>query len=169
MQRDGIRKTRFLDTLPLQVCQLSKFLQCTNQNDANGTVAYSRLYIFFEKLRIVEGTCKSEKRLYNEKHYPNGFGLMKVDAVRFESTYRLDDDDNVNDDGNKSDRRSPAKKRKSKIGAKVDGLRLITQISQLQYEHESDYIYDSYLDLIKKVRRRGETKRKRRKKNGFFL
>ena len=166
LQRDGMTKGIICTSCGLQSRQLERFMRTGGQYGCT-TAAYTALWSFFEKLRILEGTCKSEKRLYNEKHYPNGFGLTTTDAVRLESTYRLDDDDDDDDnDNDESNHHHPPAIKNSKLGAKGDGLRLMKQISQLQYEPESDYIFDSYSELIEKVRRGGKEKGE---KKGFFF
>ncbi|KAG9012242.1 hypothetical protein FRB90_006738 [Tulasnella sp. 427] len=40
-----------------------------------GNSTYSAAYIYFEKMRISEGSSKSKGRLWNEKNHPGGFKL----------------------------------------------------------------------------------------------
>jgi hypothetical protein len=51
---------------------LNRFLAGKNQ-DQCGNITYKRAYVFFEKLRILEGKPKSSKRLSNEANQPQGF------------------------------------------------------------------------------------------------
>jgi hypothetical protein len=47
-----------------------------------GNVAYREGWVFFEKLRILEGKSKSDSRLGNELAHPKGFSLEKARPAR---------------------------------------------------------------------------------------
>ena len=134
----------------IQPSQLDKFLTSYKQ-DACTTNAYPYLWIFFEKLRILEGQPKSFERRHNEIYFPNGFGVTRADAARIAATYRLDDDVNEYNDDDDYHQVGPSPSR-LREEAKVDGSRLMTHISQVRCDADPDVIYDSCPELVKKVR-----------------
>ena len=73
LNRDGVTKAALLKAMgDLNSNSLNRFLAGKNQ-DQCGNVTYKRAYVFFEKLRILEGKPKSSKRLSNEANQPQGF------------------------------------------------------------------------------------------------
>jgi hypothetical protein len=77
LARDGMTKSNFLLALGgLNSNSLNTFLSGKRQDQA-GNVTYRRAYVFFEKLRILEGKPKSAARIGNEMEYPYGFPLEK--------------------------------------------------------------------------------------------
>jgi hypothetical protein len=73
LQRDGITKAILLKALGgINSNSLNRFLQGKGE-DQRGNVAYKRAYVFFEKMRILEGKPKSSKRLRSEAENPRGF------------------------------------------------------------------------------------------------
>ena len=58
---------------------MNRFLSGKGQ-DQCGNVTYKEAYVFFEKLRILEGKPKSKPRLKNELQHSGGFSLVKKRA-----------------------------------------------------------------------------------------
>ena len=72
LQRDGMTKANLLAALgDLNSNSLNKFLSGKKQ-DQCGNITYKAAYVFFEKLRILEGKKKSAARIKNEAEHPNG-------------------------------------------------------------------------------------------------
>ncbi|KAK1746921.1 RuBisCO large chain family protein [Skeletonema marinoi] len=83
LQRDGITKAMLLKALgDINSNSLNRFLS-GKQQDQCGNVTYQKAYVFFEKLRIMEGKAKSTKRLSNEEQNPQGFSTTKARAGRW--------------------------------------------------------------------------------------
>mmetsp|Transcript_24558 Transcript_24558/g.45150 ORF Transcript_24558/g.45150 Transcript_24558/m.45150 type:complete len:93 (+) Transcript_24558:2344-2622(+) len=61
---------------------LNRFLSGKGQ-DQCGNVTYAASYVFFEKLRILEGQKKTSARLKNEIENPAGFSLAKSGRGEF--------------------------------------------------------------------------------------
>ncbi|KAK1738331.1 hypothetical protein QTG54_011000 [Skeletonema marinoi] len=82
LKMDGVNKKIFLEHAIDQkdgYVQLKAFVDGSNQAEcANKT--YGKAYIFFERLRLLEGREKSEERLRNEALYPYGISTNKPDA-----------------------------------------------------------------------------------------
>lgn len=101
----GVDDTRIYDTCPQLVKKIKDFLAqpgmtksafCLALNNLNnnslgrflagkgqdqcGNITYVRAYVFFEKLRILEGKPKSAARKKNEAEQPLGFSLVKARA-----------------------------------------------------------------------------------------
>jgi len=77
LQRDGMTKTHLLRALGnLNSNSMNRFLMGKGQDQCSN-VTYKAAYVFFEKLRILEGREKSSARLKNEAEHPNGFSLTK--------------------------------------------------------------------------------------------
>jgi hypothetical protein len=73
--RDGMSKSLLCTALGhINSNSMARFLAGKNQ-DQSGNVTYKAAYLFFEKLRILEGDVKSQARLQNEVAHPNGFSL----------------------------------------------------------------------------------------------
>jgi hypothetical protein len=82
LQRPGMTKSNLCLALgAINSGSLNKFLMSKGQ-DQCGNVAYRQGWIFFEKLRILEGRPKSDARLRNEFAHPNGFSLEKARPMR---------------------------------------------------------------------------------------
>mmetsp|Transcript_5619 Transcript_5619/g.9503 ORF Transcript_5619/g.9503 Transcript_5619/m.9503 type:complete len:536 (+) Transcript_5619:75-1682(+) len=78
LQRDGVTKAMLLRALgDINSNSLGRFLS-GKQQDQCGNVTYKKAYVFFEKLRIMEGEAKSSKRLSNEAQNPRGFSTTKA-------------------------------------------------------------------------------------------
>ena len=76
LQRDGMTKANLLLALGnINNNSLSKFLAGKKQ-DQCGNIAYRAGYVFFEKLRILEGEKKSAARKKNEREHPQGVSLI---------------------------------------------------------------------------------------------
>lgn len=77
-ETEGLSKKNFLQFALLGVNSnsLNTFLAGKRQDQA-GNITYRRAYVFFEKLRILEGESKSSARLMNEMEHPYGFPLEK--------------------------------------------------------------------------------------------
>jgi hypothetical protein len=76
LQRDGMTKANLLTALGgINNNSLSKFLAGKKQNQC-GNIAYRAGYVFFEKLRILEGEKKSAARKKNERENPQGVSVM---------------------------------------------------------------------------------------------
>ena len=72
LQRDGMTKANLLLALGnINSNSLTKFLSGKKQ-DQCGNVTYRAAYVFFEKLRILEGKKKSPARVKNENENPAG-------------------------------------------------------------------------------------------------
>lgn len=72
LQRDGMTKANLLAALgDLNSNSLNRFLSGKKQ-DQCGNITYKAAYVFFEKLRILEGKKKSAARIKNEAEHPNG-------------------------------------------------------------------------------------------------
>ena len=77
LRREGVTKAALQRALGnINGNSMSMFLQGSGQEQC-GNVTYRRGYVFFEKLRILEGEEKSHERLENEEQYPEGFPLSK--------------------------------------------------------------------------------------------
>ena len=77
LQRDGITKKDLCQALGnINNNSMGRFLSGKGQ-DQCGTVTYKAAYVFFEKLRILEGQKKSAARVKNEAEHPTGFSLTK--------------------------------------------------------------------------------------------
>ena len=73
LDRDGVTKKALCRALgDMNHNSLNQFLNAQGQKRA-GTIAYKQAYVFFEKLRILEGEPKSFDRLRNEAKLPEGF------------------------------------------------------------------------------------------------
>ena len=78
--RPGMTKKAFCLALDnLNSNSLNRFLAGKGQ-DQCGNITYRRAYVFFEKLRILEGQSKSAARLRNEVEKPSGFSLETARA-----------------------------------------------------------------------------------------
>lgn len=78
LQRDGITKAMLLKALgDINSNSLNRFLR-GKQQDQCGNVTYKKAYVFFEKLRLLEGEPKSSKRLSSEAENPSGFRTVKA-------------------------------------------------------------------------------------------
>ena len=78
LAREGVTKAMVLEALGgINSNSLNRFLSGKKQ-DQCGNVTYEGAYIFFEKLRILEGKTKSQARLKNERENPGGFSLVKA-------------------------------------------------------------------------------------------
>ena len=76
LQRDGMTKANLLTALGgINNNSLSKFLAGKKQNQC-GNIAYRAGYVFFEKLRILEGEKKSAARKKNERENQQGVSVM---------------------------------------------------------------------------------------------
>ncbi len=72
LQRDGMTKASVLQALgDINNGSMNKFLSGKKQ-DQCGNVTYRTAYVFFEKLRILEGKKKSAARIKNESEHPTG-------------------------------------------------------------------------------------------------
>ena len=77
LQREGMTKALLLTALgDINSNSMNRFLSGKKQ-DQCGNVSYKEAYIFFEKLRVLEGKNKTKARLKNESEHPNGFSLVK--------------------------------------------------------------------------------------------
>ncbi|KAL3770429.1 hypothetical protein ACHAWO_009509 [Cyclotella atomus] len=82
LQRPGMTKSIMCLALgDINSGSLNKFLMGKGQ-DQCGNVAYREGWVFFEKLRILEGKSKSDARLSNELAHPKGFSLEKARPAR---------------------------------------------------------------------------------------
>lgn len=80
LARPGMTKAAFLKALDnLNSNSLTRFLAGKGQ-DQCGNATYRLGYVFFEKLRILEGKPKSAARKKNELEQPTGFSLEKARA-----------------------------------------------------------------------------------------
>ncbi|KAL7545468.1 hypothetical protein ACHAWF_008819 [Thalassiosira exigua] len=80
--RDGMTKRNLCVALGnINHNSLRRFLSAADQKQS-GNAAYRNGYIFFEKLRIMEGKTKSVERLQNEEHVENGFDFSKPKGGR---------------------------------------------------------------------------------------
>lgn len=52
-----------------------RFMASKERDAGGGNTTYPKAYIYFEKMRILEGKKKTQKRLDNESMHPNGFPL----------------------------------------------------------------------------------------------
>lgn len=78
LQRDGVTKAMLLKAFgDINSNSLGRFLS-GKQQDQCGNVTYKKAYVFFEKLRIMEGKAKTKKRLSNEAENPRGFSTTKA-------------------------------------------------------------------------------------------
>lgn len=78
--RPGVTKKAFCLALGnLNSNSLNRFLAGKGQ-DQCGNITYRRAYVFFEKLRILEGQSKSANRLRNEEEKPSGFSFETARA-----------------------------------------------------------------------------------------
>ena len=83
LARPGMTKKVFCGALDnLNNNSLGKFLAGKGQ-DQCGNVTYRAGYVFFEKLRILEGKPKSAARRKNETEHPEGFSLVKARAGKW--------------------------------------------------------------------------------------
>ena len=77
LRRDGMTKVMLLEALGnINSGSMNRFLAGKGQ-DQCGNVTYRESYVFFEKLRILEGKPKSKPRLKNEIQQSGGFSLVK--------------------------------------------------------------------------------------------
>ena len=85
LKRDGATKAILLTALGnINSNSMNRFLAGKGQ-DQRGNVTYKEAYVFFEKLRILEGKPKSDDRLKNETEHPTGFSITgKPKGTRFE-------------------------------------------------------------------------------------
>lgn len=83
LNRDGMTKALFLEAVlgGVNPNTLAKFLAGKKQ-DQCGNIVYRTAYVFFEKLRILEGGKKSTARKRNEERHPKGFSLTKEKSRR---------------------------------------------------------------------------------------
>jgi len=85
LEREGMTKTNLCVAWGnINHNSLNRFLSAVDQNQS-GNATYKAGYIFFEKLRILEGKPKSSERLWNEKQIPSGFDFSKPKGGRPES------------------------------------------------------------------------------------
>jgi hypothetical protein len=84
LARDGVTKRNFCENAlgGVNGNSLSRFLAGKKQ-DQCGNICYPAAYVFFEKLRILEGKPKTKKRLQNEAEHPSGFSLVKERKHRY--------------------------------------------------------------------------------------
>jgi hypothetical protein len=76
--RDGVTKAMLCTALGnINNNSMGRFLSGKKQ-DQCGNITYQSAYIFFEKLRILEGKAKSKARLKNEVANPNGVSAMYI-------------------------------------------------------------------------------------------
>lgn len=72
LQRPGMTKALLCQAFgDINNNSMGKFLSGKKQ-DQCGNVTYREAYVFFEKLRILEGKKKSEARIKNENEHPSG-------------------------------------------------------------------------------------------------
>jgi hypothetical protein len=82
--RDGVTKAMLCTALGnINNNSMGRFLSGKKQ-DQCGNITYQSAYIFFEKLRILEGKAKSKARLKNEVANPNGVSEMYNSTTRFQ-------------------------------------------------------------------------------------
>ncbi|KAL7539286.1 hypothetical protein ACHAXR_012569 [Thalassiosira sp. AJA248-18] len=83
LQRDGMTKSLLLSALgDINSNSLNTFLSGKNQ-DQCGNVTYREAYVFFEKLRILEGKSRSAARLRNEREHPYGVSQFLLLCCHF--------------------------------------------------------------------------------------
>ena len=83
LERPGMTKGNFCTALGgINANSLNKFLAGKGQ-DQCGNVTYRKSWVFFEKLRVLEGKPKSSARRKNEMERPSGFSLEKARPQRF--------------------------------------------------------------------------------------
>lgn len=83
LARPGMTKVDFCLALgDVNSGSLAKFMAGKGQ-DQCGNVAYRQGYVFFEKLRILEGKPKSAARNKNEIDKPQGFSLEKARPAKY--------------------------------------------------------------------------------------
>ena len=81
LQRDGMTKANLLLALGgINSNSLNTFLSGKRQ-DQCGNVTYRTAYVFFEKLRIIEGEPKSVARLSNERDHPYGVSHLTQTSI----------------------------------------------------------------------------------------
>ncbi|CAA7266579.1 unnamed protein product [Cyclocybe aegerita] len=56
----------------------NRFMREKGKNDGAGNGTYYAAYVYFEKIRILEGKKKTKTRENNEAMYPNGFPLQNA-------------------------------------------------------------------------------------------
>eukprot|EP00574_Skeletonema_japonicum_P014646 CAMPEP_0201714752 /NCGR_PEP_ID=MMETSP0593-20130828/1091_1 /ASSEMBLY_ACC=CAM_ASM_000672 /TAXON_ID=267983 /ORGANISM="Skeletonema japonicum, Strain CCMP2506" /LENGTH=556 /DNA_ID=CAMNT_0048204055 /DNA_START=48 /DNA_END=1718 /DNA_ORIENTATION=- len=83
LNRDGVTKALLLKAFgDINSNSLGRFLS-GKQQDQCGNITYKKAYVFFEKLRIMEGKAKSKKRLSNEAQNPQGYSTVKDRGCRW--------------------------------------------------------------------------------------
>lgn len=82
LKRDGMTKANLCVALGnINHNSLNRFLAAKKQKQS-GNMTYENGYIFFEKLRILDGQPKSAERLLNELRMPEGFDYEKPKGGR---------------------------------------------------------------------------------------
>ncbi|KAL7534254.1 hypothetical protein ACHAXR_005762 [Thalassiosira sp. AJA248-18] len=83
IQRDGMTKAALCKALgDINNNSMGRFLSGKGQ-DQYANVTYKAGYVFFEKLRILEGQKKSAARMKNEKEQMSGFSVCKARAGKW--------------------------------------------------------------------------------------
>lgn len=83
LARDGMTKAMLLESLGnINSGSMNRFLSGKRQ-DQCGNITYREAYVFFEKLRVLEGKSKSKARLKNEVQNSGGFSLVKERAGKW--------------------------------------------------------------------------------------
>lgn len=83
LAREGMNKAMLLEALGnINTGSMNRFLSGKGQ-DQCGNITYRQAYIFFEKLRVLEGKPKSKARLKNEAEKSGGFSLVKERAGKW--------------------------------------------------------------------------------------
>lgn len=148
------------DATGLQSSQITKFVTSKNQ-DACTTIAYPKLWRFFEQLRIVEGRPKSAERIQNERNHPNGFGLTKQAAaaakpatVPSRCASGGGNDDVVDDDETDDEYfgLGPSPSKKSKKDLREEASKLMSRIALVNCDADPNVVYDSCPQIVKKVK-----------------
>lgn len=76
VEQHGSYRKALISNLHVHGITFNNFMKSSKQEQCH-SVAYKNAYIFFEKLRIYQGTKKTESRLKNEMLFPYGFSLQK--------------------------------------------------------------------------------------------
>jgi hypothetical protein len=78
LARDGVTKADFcgLALAGANANSLNKFLSAKKQ-DGRSNMTYKRAWVFFEKMRLMDGTPKSNARVKNELEQPSGFSTNR--------------------------------------------------------------------------------------------
>lgn len=81
LQRDGMTKAALLKALGNRSASSMGSFLAGKKQDRCGNVIYRESYVFFEKLRILEGKPKSDARKKNEEENPSGFSTKSQRPV----------------------------------------------------------------------------------------